>query len=283
MITHQYATQTTGLRLFGLRMLSRSRMNTDALPGERQQTILTLLREQGRVFSAHLAVQMGVSEDSIRRDLRDLASQGLCRKVYGGALPAAPVFPPLADRQGVQREQKQALARAAAAHVRPGEWVLLDAGSTNSAIAACLAAHAGIRVITNAPDIALLLMARDGIEVSLIGGRLDPRIGATVGAQALEALAALRVDVCFVGTCAVDAEAGLWAVDGEEATLKRAMLAASSRCVVVAGNDKLGAQAAHRIGAVEQIDVLVLEADAPRAQAEAFARRGVDIHLAHAE
>lgn len=283
MITHQYATQTTGLRLFGHRMLSRPRMNTDALPGERQQTILTLLREQGRVFSAQLAVQMGVSEDSIRRDLRDLASQGLCRKVYGGALPAAPVFPPLADRQGVQREQKQALARAAAAHVRPGEWVLLDAGSTNSAIAACLAAHAGIRVITNAPDIALLLMARDGIEVSLIGGRLDPRIGATVGAQALEALAALRVDVCFVGTCAVDAEAGLWAVDGEEATLKRAMLAASSRCVVVASNDKLGAQAAHRIGAVEQIDLLVLEADAPRAQAEAFARRGVDIHLAHAE
>ncbi|MFN4162821.1 MAG: DeoR family transcriptional regulator, partial [Stenotrophomonas sp.] len=80
-------------------------MTPEALPGERQQTILRLLREQGRVFSAPLAVQMGVSEDSIRRDLRDLASQGLCRKVYGGALPAAPTFPPLADRHGQQREQ----------------------------------------------------------------------------------------------------------------------------------------------------------------------------------
>ncbi len=252
-------------------------MTPEALPGERQQTILRLLREQGRVVSAQLAAQLQVSEDSIRRDLRDLASQGLCRKVYGGALPATPDTPPLAARHAQRREQKLALARLAAAQVLPGELVLLDAGSTNSAIAACLAEHQGLRVITNAPDIALLLMARHGIEVSLIGGRLDARIGGTVGAQALETVAALRVDVCFIGTCAVDADAGIWAVDGEEASLKRALLAASSRCIMVASNDKLGAQAAHRIGGVEQIDVLVLEADAPTTQADAFARRGVDI------
>lgn len=257
-------------------------MTSEALPGERQQIILRLLREHGRVASAPLALQMGVSEDSIRRDLRDLASQGLCRKVYGGALPATPVFPPLADRHAQQRGQKQALARTAATQVRPGELLLLDAGSTNSAIAACLPEQQGVRVITNAPDIALLLMARSGIEVSLIGGRLDPRLGATVGAQALDAIAALRVDLCFIGTCAVDAQTGIWAMDGEEAALKRAMLAASSRCVVVASNDKLGAQAAHRIGTPGQIDLLVLEADAPVGQVEAFARSGVQIqHAAH--
>ncbi|MEK0265778.1 DeoR family transcriptional regulator [Stenotrophomonas rhizophila] len=70
----------------------------DALPGERQQTILRLLREHGRVMSAQLAVELQVSEDSIRRDLRELAAQGLCRKVHGGALPAAPAFPALAER-----------------------------------------------------------------------------------------------------------------------------------------------------------------------------------------
>ncbi|MEG2804287.1 DeoR/GlpR family DNA-binding transcription regulator [Stenotrophomonas sp.] len=258
-------------------------MSTDPLPGERQHLILRLLREQGRVFSAQLALQMGVSEDSIRRDLRDLAAQGLCRKVYGGALPATPDFPPLADRHALQAGQKHALARAAATQVRPGERVLLDAGSTNSAIAAALPDQQGLHVTTNAPDIALRLMARGGIEVSLIGGRLDPRIGAAVGAQALEAIAALRADVCFIGTCAVDAEAGLWAVDGEEAALKRALLAASSRCVVVASNEKLGAQAAHRIAPVERIDVLVLLADAPPAQAEAFARHGIDLLYAPTE
>ena len=171
-------------------------------------------------------------------------------------------------------------AREAAAQIRAGDTVLLDAGSTNSAIAACLPALEGLHILTNAPDIALTLMARGGIEVTLIGGRLDPRIGATVGAQALEAMGGLRVDLFFIGTCAVDAQQGLWAVDGEEAALKRAMLAASSRCVVVATNDKLGAQASHRIGTVNDIDVLVLEADAPAPQIDAFVRRGVDIQLA---
>lgn len=248
----------------------------DALPGERQQTILRLLREQGRVFSAQLAVQMEVSEDSIRRDLRELANQGLCRKVHGGALPSAPVFPPLPARHA----QKHALAIAAAACVRAGDSVLLDAGSTNSAIAACLPQQHGLHVITNAPDIALALLARGGIDVTLIGGRLDPRAGACIGAQALETVAGLRADVCFIGTCAVDAEAGVWAIDGEEAPLKRALLAASSRCIAVATNDKLGTQAAYRVGAIEQIDLLVIEHDAPDAQVQAFQRRGVDIQRA---
>ena len=110
----------------------------DTLPSERQQTILGLLQQHGRVLSAQLAVDLQVSEDSIRRDLRDLAQQGLCRKVYGGALPATPDFPPLSARQTVQKTQKQALAREAAAQIRAGDTVLLDAGSTNSAIAACL-------------------------------------------------------------------------------------------------------------------------------------------------
>ncbi|AOA72576.1 DeoR/GlpR family DNA-binding transcription regulator [Stenotrophomonas rhizophila] len=252
----------------------------DTLPGERQQTILRLLREQGRVFSAQLALQMEVSEDSIRRDLRELANQGLCRKVHGGALPAAVEFPPLPARHAQQPAQKHALALAAAACIRPGERILLDAGSTNSAIAACLPQQQGLHVITNAPDIALALLARGGIEVTLIGGRLDPRAGACIGAQALETVAGLRADVCFIGTCAVDAEAGLWAIDGEEAPLKRAVLAASSRCVAVATNDKLGTQAAYRVGGVEQIDLLVIEHDAPDAQVAAFARRGVDIQRA---
>jgi len=239
----------------------------DALPGERQQTILRLLRDHGRVMSAQLAIELQVSEDSIRRDLRELAAQGLCRKVHGGALPAAPAFPALAERHEKDHDRKRALARIAAAQVLPGELVFLDAGSTNTVVASCLPEHQGLRVVTNAPDIALALMARPGI-------------GATVGAQTLEAIRALRVDVCFVGTCAVDAEAGIWAVDGEEATLKRALLAASSRCVVVATNDKLGAQASHRIGDVDQIDLLVVEADAPPAQVVAFERRGVALQRA---
>lgn len=251
--------------------------SADTLPGERQQAILQLLREHGRVLATPLALQFGVSEDSIRRDLRDLAQRGLCRRVHGGALPLTPTFPPLAERQQQDLPRKQALAEQAAGLVRHGELIALDAGSTNSAIAAMLPRHLQLRVVTNAPDIALLLMAREGIEVSLIGGRLDRRSGGVLGSQAMECLAGLHVDVCFAGTCAIDSEGTAWAVDGEEAAFKRALVRCADRVVVVAGNEKLGAIASHRITSREQVDVLLLEADAPAALVDALRLQGLDV------
>lgn len=253
-------------------------MNTaDTLPGERQQAILQLLREHGRVLASPLALQFGVSEDSIRRDLRDLAQRGLCRRVHGGALPLTPTFPPLAERQQQDLPRKQALALQAAGLVRHGEVIALDAGSTNSAIAAVLPRDLQLQVVTNAPDIALLLMAREGIEVSLIGGRVDRRSGAVLGSQAMESLAGLHVDVCFAGTCAIDREGTAWAVDGEEAACKRALVRCADRVVVVASNEKLGAIASHRIASRAQLDLLLVEADAPAALVDALRLQGLDV------
>ncbi|MEQ4573668.1 DeoR/GlpR family DNA-binding transcription regulator [[Pseudomonas] boreopolis] len=252
----------------------------DVLPQERQQAILRRLREQGRVVATELAIAFGVSEDSIRRDLRELAAQGLCRRVYGGALPPTPTFAPLAQRQGEHPARKHALARKAAALVRPGQVLLLDAGSTNSAIAAALPERQRLTVVTNAPDIAQCLMAREGFEILLVGGRIDPRIGAAIGAQAIEQLGRVRADLCFPGACAIDAERGLWGVDSEESLFKRAMIAASSESVVVATSDKLGTQAAYQVAATEAIDHLVVEHDAAPAQLEPFLARAVQVHVA---
>ena len=132
-------------------------------------------------------------------------------------------------------------------------------------------------MVTNAPDIALLLLGRDGIEVSLVGGRLEPRAAAVLGAQALESLAAYRFDICFAGTCAIDADGNAWAVEAEEAAFKRALLRCADRLVVVASTEKLGAVAAHRIARHDQVDLLVVEADAPAAMLERLRQRGLDI------
>ena len=250
---------------------------TDTLPGERQQAILQLLREQGRVLATPLALRFGVSEDSIRRDLRELAQRGLCRRVHGGALPLTPNFPPLAERQQQDVPRKQALALQAAGLVRHGDVIALDAGSTNSAIAALLPTDLQLQVVTNAPDIALLLMAHEGIEVSLIGGRLDRRSGAVSGSQAMESLAGLHVDVCFAGTCAIDGDGTAWAVDGEQAAFKRALVRCADRVVVVASNEKLGAVGSHRIASRGQIDALLVEADAPAALVQALRLQGLDV------
>jgi DeoR/GlpR family transcriptional regulator of sugar metabolism len=135
-------------------------------------------------------------------------------------------------------------------------------------------------VVTNAPDIAQRLIDRHGIEVLLIGGRIDKRSGAAVGAQAIDAIHRLRADICFPGTCAIDSETGLWAMDGEEAVIKRAMIEASAVAVVVVTADKLGAAATHHVASIEQIEHLVVEHDTDDAALLAFQGRGLTLHRA---
>lgn len=251
-----------------------------ALPQERQQRILARLRGEGRVVAAELALAFEVSEDSIRRDLRELAAQGLCKRVYGGALLPAAMHTPLKQRRAEHSARKQALARKAAGLVQAGQTLLIDAGTTNAAIASALPREAGLTVITNAPHIAQLLLDREGFEVLLIGGRIDLAIGGTVGAQAVEQVRRLRADLCFPGACAIDAAHGLWGFDSEESLFKRAMIEASDETVVVATDDKLGAVAAHQVAELSRVQHLVVEHSADRATRAAFGNRGVAVHRA---
>ncbi|SHM19976.1 transcriptional regulator, DeoR family [Rhodanobacter sp. OK091] len=252
----------------------------EMLPQERQQWILDRLRQSGRVVAVELATEFAVSEDSVRRDLRELAAQGLCKRVYGGALPLSAVVAPLKQRRQEHAGRKLALGRKAATLVRQGQVVLIDAGSTNAAIAAALPRDFGLTVITNAPDIAQILLEREGFEILLIGGRIDARIGAAVGAQAVQEMQRVRADICFPGACAVDAIGGLWGFDSEEVLLKRAMVEASGETVVVATSDKLGTVATHRVAGIDEVQHLVVEHDAGRALRAAFAARGVSVHRA---
>ncbi len=257
--------------------------DNDALPGERQQKILLQLNEHGRVLAADLAIRFGVSEDSIRRDLRELAARGLCRRVYGGALSRALDFAPLKQRQEHQTGRKQALARRAVQLVRPHQILMIDAGSTNSAIADALPEDMDLTVFTNAPDIAQRLMEKNGFEILLIGGRIDKRVGQTVGAQTVDAIRRLRADLCFPGTCAIDAETGLWSMASEESLIKQTMIECSGESVVVVSNENLGAVAVTHVAPIDEIDHLVVESDAGDASCAAFEAHGVSIHRADPE
>ncbi len=252
----------------------------DALPGERQSRILQLLSEHGRVVATDLAVRFGVSEDSIRRDLRDLAARGLCRRVYGGALSQALDFSPLQQRQARQPEIKHLLAERAVQLVRRQQVLMIDAGSTNSAIADALPENLDLTVFTNAPDIAQRLTERNGFEIYLIGGRIDRRVGQAVGAQTVDEIRRLRADLCFPGACAIDAETGLWSMATEEALIKRAMIECSGESVIVVSNRKLGATAVTQVAPISEIDHLVVEHDASDELCATFEQHGVGIHRA---
>jgi DeoR/GlpR family transcriptional regulator of sugar metabolism len=249
------------------------------LPCERQDRIWERLREHGKVIAADLAVELGVSEDSIRRDLRELAGRGLCKRVYGGALLMSRGTP-IAERRGVDLERKRALAAVAASLVSRGQILFIDAGSTNSAIAAALPDDHELTVVTNAPDVALALIGRPGFEVLTIGGRIEPKIGGAIGSTALRQIQGIRADLCFPGVCAADAETGLWTYDAEEVVLKRTMIEASGETALVATREKLLTAATHHTVPASSITHLVSERGVDPAILAAWRAAGASVHLA---
>ncbi len=251
-----------------------------ALPDERQQLILDRLSRRGRVLAGDLAREFRTSEDTIRRDLREMAAAGQCRRVYGGALPLSPASGSLAARRTQAPERKAALGRAAAALVRPGQVVFIDAGSTNAAIARALPAGLGAIIATNAPDIAADLVGRPGVELIVIGGRVDPRSGAALGARALRDADELRVDLAFLGACAVDGEAGVAAFDAEEAEFKRLIAERAKAVAAAVTTDKLGTAAPFAVAPASRLTHLVVEADAPESALAPLRRAGVCVHRA---
>lgn len=255
-----------------------------SLPDQRQQHILERLARDGRVLAIDLARQLGLSEDTIRRDLRELAAAGLCRRVYGGALPCSPPSGTLIQREGERPAHKAALGQAAAALIatimQRGDVLFLDAGSTNMAIARALPPGLGISVVTNAPHIAAILVSTEDIELVMIGGRIDRGNGAALGARALRDLDAIRFDVAILGACAIGAASGLAAFDFEDAELKRAASRSASIVVAAVTSEKLDTAAPFRIIPAELVTHLVVEADAPGASVSALASLGMQVHRA---
>ena len=248
----------------------------DLLLGERQALIRARLDLSGRVIAAELAQELGVSEDTIRRVLREMAASGLCQRVYGGALRISQSPTSMNERMGIAGESKAALARAAAGLIPAGSTVFLDASSTNLALAKVLPSGGGLTVATNAPAIAAALVERDIATIQL-GGMIDPKVGGAIGAKAMRDAEAFRPDILVLGVCGIDLEAGVTASSFEDAEFKR-FLASRSRSVLVAiTNDKLSAAAPYSVVPLSRVAHAVIEADADETEAAALAAAGIDI------
>lgn len=250
------------------------------LPDERQAAILDRLLRDGRVLAADLATEFDTSEDTIRRDLRDLAAAGRCRRVYGGALPVSPGSGPVSRRIAVAPDAKRALGRAAAALIEPGWTVLIDSGSTNLRIAEALPADRAVTVVTNAPAIAAALAGRPRCTLVVLGGRVHPAIGAAFGPRTLRDLDGIWADIAFVGACGLAPGPGLTVFDPEEAEFKRRLLAVSARAAVALTGDKLGTAAPFGVCSVDALHHLVVEAATPERALEGVAGARLRVHHA---
>lgn len=252
-------------------------MQPDLLLRERQQIIQHRLKTSGRVLAVNLAKEFGVSEDTVRRDLREMAAAGLCERVYGGALPVAPGGTSLESRVGQSAERKQALALTAVDFIRDGMTVFFDASSTNIAIAKALPADIRLTAVTNTPLIAAALMEKPGVEIILIGGRIDRQVGAAVGATAQREIGALRPDLCILGVCGIDIAAGITAFEYEDAAFKRLAVQQSAAVLVAVTADKVATSAPHAVVPAKECTTLIAEGGAETAALSAFRNLGIHV------
>jgi DeoR family fructose operon transcriptional repressor len=240
---------------------------------ERQQLIATRAHRDGRVSVATLADELEVASETIRRDLEVLDRSGVLRRVHGGAVPTDRlqlVETGVDERLAARAAQKNRIARAALAQLPTGSGsIVLDAGTTTGRLAELLPANGELSVVTNAVTAAASLASRTRSPVHLLGGRIRGVTQATVGADALDTLRRTRVDVAFLGTNGLTAEHGLSTPDPDEAAMKRAMVRAARRVVVLADSSKLGQEHLVAFATLEDVDVLITDdgiTDAQRAR-----------------
>jgi DeoR/GlpR family transcriptional regulator of sugar metabolism len=186
------------------------------LTAERRAHILDRLRADGSVRAAELVDDLGVSHDTIRRDLQELADAGALRRVHGGALPPASAAVPYAVREGQDVAAKQAIAEAAIRCLSTGQVVFLDGGTTPLEVARRLPPELALTIVTNSPPVSVALAAHPRSEVVLAGGRVARDAVACVGGATVEAIAAVRADACVLGVCSVHPEIGITTDDLEE-------------------------------------------------------------------
>ena len=245
------------------------------LAAERRHEILARLDRDGRVVVAELVTGLSVSEDTIRRDLEELAGQGLLHRVHGGALASPPETLPFQRRLEIGREEKVALAKAAVPIVESARTLVVDGGTTALEVARHLPAHWDGVVVTNAPPVATALAAHPRAEVVVVGGRLLKDEQVTVGLVAIDAFRTVRADACVLGVCAFDPEVGVTTSNDDEAQVKRAMIACSDQVVALATRDKLHASSPWVVASLDQIDHLVT--DGGKDLTSAFAAAGVSV------
>ena len=241
--------------------------------------ILQRLNESGSVGVAELAGQLGVSEASVRRDLRRLEQQNLLTRTHGGAAASGVLYElPMRYRGGQHHEAKRAIAAAAVALVTSETTsVGLNGGTTTTEVARALTGHPGLRVVTNALNIASELAVRSTIELVVCGGSARPESYELVGPLAEQTLAHLNLDVAFIGVDGISVAAGLTTHHEVEAHTDLALIDRARSVVVVADSSKIGRVAFARICSLSRIDDLITDREADRAALAAIEERGVRV------
>lgn len=245
------------------------------LPKQRQQGIVDLINDRNGCSVDELADEIGVSEATIRRDLRDLEEQSLVERTHGGATPVVSHGKPYEKRKVYNIDQKRAIAERATEEIHEEQVVSFDSGSTLIELAKRVPTELSITPITRMPSIAYELSER-GHEVYLTGGTYQKESHSCVGPWADERIQQMNADLLFLGTDGID-ETGLTVQDIQQAQIKRTLIANAKRIVLVADHSKFGDKHAFQSASHSSIDLLITDEEIPQSIRDELTSAGVEI------
>jgi DeoR/GlpR family transcriptional regulator of sugar metabolism len=247
------------------------------LKKERQAYILHQVNLHNKVLSSSLCSEINVSEDTIRRDLHELAEEGKIIKVHGGAL--SPSFNHVSfPSNGVySQNQKQVIANKAISLISNGMFVLTSGGTTIIEMARMLPPQLKATFISGSIPVILEYMHHPNIEVILIGDKLSKNSKITVGAQAIARIQEVKADICFLGTNAIDAASGITDNDWEVVQLKKAMISSSKKVVCLSIAEKINSVQPIKVCEIADIDMLITELSPSDPLLQPFVEAGLDV------
>lgn len=246
---------------------------------ERRNAIFELLEKEHMVSVEALAKMFYVSESTIRRDLDKISGEGMVRRTYGGAvlLGNLAVDLPITIREHENTDAKQTIAQTAAKLIRDGSTIILDTSSTVTAMVPYLNAYDGLTVITNGIKTAYLLNSFGKITTYCTGGRLREHNMSLVGMTACRRLGEINADIAFISCRGLSLEKGVTEASEEETQIKKLMITAAAKTVLLCDSTKLGMVLMNRVCEIEQLNTIVTDKPLPEKYKEYIQSKGVEI------
>ncbi|KXS47713.1 DeoR/GlpR family DNA-binding transcription regulator [Halanaerobium kushneri] len=229
------------------------------LKEERQQKILEILNAEQKVITSDLSERLSVSEDTIRRDLKELDNQGLIKRVYSGALRKGPPVVDFFSRQNIASDIKTKLAQKALRFIEDGQVLLIDGSTTNLHLVNQLPLSLKATIITNSPPISMALSNHKDVEVIMLGGILFKQSMINLGIQTVESLNTMVADLYIMGIYNIDAEMGISVPTLSECLVKRKMVEVSTEKIGLVTKDKLGTVSSQIICPSEELTYMITE------------------------
>lgn len=248
---------------------------------ERKRIILSAVVEAGSLSVSELSERLGMSPATIRRDLHDIADEGLLLRTHGGAMKIEDqVLTSFVAKSGTNEENKEKIAQLAAEYVADGDIIFLDCGSTVFKMCRYLKKRTGIKVITNSLPIMAELIDVPSISLNLVGGEIDKQRKAVHGHRAIAHIGSYHAHKAFIGIDGISAQNGLTAHSEHESSITSAFIDSASQVFALCDSSKIGKDSHIKFAALSQINTLFTDSDLDTGRKKALIEKGLDVVIA---